>query len=91
MVSGYTILSLKGEDFTVGEAKTIAGAYEVIEGTKKPILLCDFSIGGVEKAGRFITFGLSDDNFVSDATITVDTTLVRLTVTDDDELTFSEE
>lgn len=44
---GYQILDLGNVDLTT--SPTIAGLYELIEGTKKPIRLTRINLGGVEK------------------------------------------
>lgn len=87
---GYKIVDLKGVNFTNGVGQTIPGIYEKIENSyHKPILLSGLTIAGVERADRFMEFGLDGTTFtgylvISDAqssTITItDANLVTIVI-----------
>lgn len=91
MTSGYTILHLQDKNFVNGVGQTVPGAYEQIEGTRKPILLEGFSYDGVERPARFTVFGNDGGTFVSDPTIGAGVVLLRCNVTAADLVTFTEE
>lgn len=58
MKGGYQIISLGDNDIvTSGDGVTIEDVYEKIEGNyKKPILLCDITMDGVEIGNVFTNF-----------------------------------
>lgn len=92
MVGGYKIIDLKGEDFTVGVGKTIPGIYDAIEESRKPILLENYSIAGVDRLPRFISIGVSAGSTDFHSVIGIDKTvnLLNITITEDDLVTFTE-
>lgn len=87
---GYKIIDLKNTNFTVDEASTVKGVYEALESSyRKPILLSNIVIGGVERSDRFIIFSTSEGNFVSENIWSAGYDTLRCTVTPDDEVTFT--
>ena len=51
---GYQIIDLENRDFRDGIGQQFEGIYELIEGTRKPILLSGFSFGGKEFHDTFV-------------------------------------
>lgn len=91
MKGGYQILDLKGNDFTInGDAITIKGLYEAIEGSYgKPLLIENYSIGGVEKNGRWLNLGVDNGDYVSEVGLNADLTkALYIKVTDEDAVSF---
>lgn len=73
---GYQILDLKGNNFTVGEAVTIDGIYEKIEGNyHKALLLENFSLSEIEQNATWVVAATGDSNYtltgLSGHTVTV--------------------
>lgn len=86
---GYKILDLKNIDFTVDEAKTVPGVYEALENSyRKPILVSNIVVGGIERSDRFLIFGVTNSNYVSENIWTAEYETVRITISSDDEVTF---
>lgn len=87
MTNGYKVIDLKGTNILEStETKaTVDGIYEAIEETFKPILLAGICIDGEEHAPAFIQPKASESTFVF--------TLYGydMTITDDDEIYFTEE
>lgn len=63
-IGGYQLVDLKNENFAVGTKKTIAGVYDLIEGTRKPILISGIQIASTEYHDAFVTPVVSSSNFV---------------------------
>ena len=53
---GYQILDLKNTNFTLGTGAVVAGAFETIRGTKKPILVSGIVIAGKEYHDTYVDF-----------------------------------
>lgn len=88
---GYKIIDLKNANFTIGgSAIEIKGIYESLEGNyRKPTLLSNIVLSGVERTDRFAIFGIEDGAYVSIVTISEDVDLLKCTITPDDEVTFT--
>lgn len=83
-IGGYQIIDLGNKSLTT-TAVTIDGIYELIEGTRKTILLTGVNIGAVEKHDLFAEVNVSSDDFVIHAYGGT------ITITDDDEVTYTED
>lgn len=90
-MGGYTIVNLHDVNFTIGTGQKIPGIYDKIEGTRKPILLTGITVGGIERMDRYTCFGLEGTTYVSDATISYATDIVRVEIQQDDTVTFTRE
>lgn len=87
MQGGYSILDLHDVNLvTGGSAIVIKGIYEQLESTRKAVLLTNFTVDGVERRDRFITFGVDNGSFVANIALTKNVDLVYLTITSDDEI-----
>ena len=53
---GYQILDLKNTSFALGTGEVIAGAFETIRGTKKPILVSGIVIAGKRYHDAYVDF-----------------------------------
>ena len=53
---GYQILDLKNKSFTLGTGAAVAGAFETIRGTKKPILVSGIVIAGAKYNDTYVDF-----------------------------------
>ena len=53
---GYQILDLKNKSFALGTGAVVAGAFETIRGTKKPILVSGIVIAGTEYHDTYVDF-----------------------------------
>ena len=53
---GYQILDLKNTNFALGTGTVVAGAFETIKGTKKPILVSGIVIAGTEYHDTYVDF-----------------------------------
>lgn len=73
---GYKIINLKDTDLVSGVGVTISGTHDAIEGSyRKPLLLGNIVIGGVEKNDAFVSFTVSGGTYstsIYGGTITVD-------------------
>lgn len=82
MISGYQIISLRNINIPIdGSAVKIAGIHNAIESNhRKPVLLSDIILDGVERSSRYVEFVVSGGSYmgyiaISDAgnlTITID-------------------
>lgn len=88
---GYKIVDLKDNNFTIGgSAITIPGIYNEIESNhRKAVLLSGIVISGVEKPDRFVTFGVESGDYVAVIAISGSADVLKITVTDDDSVTFA--
>lgn len=83
---GYQILDLKGTALTAGSASTIKGIYETLEGNyHKPVLVSGLVIGDTVYADAYVTFTVSESNYIGKAYG------YNITITDDDEITVAAE
>ena len=53
-VGGYQIIDLKNHNFEEGVGFTIDGIYDIIEATRKPILVSGVKFEGVELQDQFV-------------------------------------
>ena len=53
---GYQILDLKNTNFALGTAELVAGAFETIRGTKKPILVSGIKIAAKKYNDAYVEF-----------------------------------
>lgn len=53
---GYQILDLKNTNFALGTGALVAGAFETIRGTKKPILVSGIVIAGAKYNDTYVDF-----------------------------------
>ena len=53
---GYQILDLKNKSFALGTGAVVAGAFETIRGTKKPILVSGIVIAGARYNDAYVDF-----------------------------------
>lgn len=53
---GYQILDLKNKSFTLGTGALVAGAFDTIAGTKKPILVSGIVIAGKRYNDTYVDF-----------------------------------
>ena len=68
---GYQILDLKNTNFALGTGKVIAGAFETIRGTKKPILVSGIKIAAKKYNDTYVDFtvGMTGNIIAFDGTI----------------------
>lgn len=55
---GYQILDLKNKSFALGTGAAVAGAFDTIAGTKKPILVSGIVIAGKRYNDTYVDFTL---------------------------------
>lgn len=60
---GYQIVDLGGKSFTLGTGIVVDGAYDKIEGTRKPIYVSGIVIAGVEYHDTYVDFTVNQSNF----------------------------
>ena len=53
---GYQILDLKNTNFALGTGAVVAGAFETIRGTKKPILVSGIKIAAMKYNDTYVDF-----------------------------------
>lgn len=53
---GYQILDLKNTNFALGTGAVVAGAFETIRGTKKPILVSGIKIAAKKYNDTYVDF-----------------------------------
>ena len=68
---GYQILDLKSKSFALGTGAVVAGAFETIRGTKKPILVSGIVIASKRYHDTYVDFtaGKIGSNIVFEGTI----------------------
>ena len=86
MRGGYQIIDLKGRNFQPAIGQVIDGIYDLIEGTKKPILITNFVVTGVEQHDFFAQVKIVDSSFQISTPITNAKTI---TITDTDVVTIA--
>lgn len=86
MIGGYQIINLGNKELT-DEATIIKGVYNLIEGTKKPILLTNVNVGGTEIHNFFPQVHINDGNFELPWIMSA-SAVGRIIVNDDDEVTY---
>lgn len=83
MKGGYQIVDLHGVELS-GDAVTIPGTYESVEGNHhKPVLLSGITIGGIERADVYTTPATNAGNYALPAYNGV------ITITSDDAVTYT--
>ena len=60
---GYQILDLKNTNFALGTGAVVAGVYDKIAGTKKPILVSGIVIAGTEYHDTYVDFTINNTAF----------------------------
>ena len=60
---GYQILDLKNKSFALGTGAVVAGAFETIRGTKKPILVSGIVIAGTDYHDTYVDFTVNNTAF----------------------------
>lgn len=61
---GYQILDLSAVSFRRGQSQIVKGAHELIEGTRKVILVSGLEVDGVEYRDAFVNFTIESGSFV---------------------------
>lgn len=86
-VGGYQIIDLENRNLEPDVGVVFNGIYELLEGTRKPILLSGLQFNGFELHDIFCDFVPIDGVYVS--TVTVGGQTASLTVTAEDVVTLS--
>ena len=60
---GYQILDLKNKSFALGTGAAVAGAFDTIAGTKKPILVSGIVIAGKRYNDTYVDFTINNTAF----------------------------
>ena len=60
---GYQILDLKNTNFALGTGAVVAGVFDTIAGTKKPILVSGIVIAGTEYHDTYVDFTVNNTVF----------------------------
>lgn len=84
-IGGYQIIDLKGKNLTTDVGMVYDGVYELIEGTRKPILLSGIQVDNTEYQDVFVSVSINGSAFELKAynkIFTIEDTDV-VTVTDD--------
>ena len=89
---GYQILDLKNTNFALGTGAVVAGAFETIRGTKKPILVSGIVIAGTEYHDTYVDFTLVKTASSSGTNIYFQGTIYgkKIKITNTDIVTISE-
>lgn len=89
---GYQILDLKNKSFALGTGAVVAGAFETIIGTKKPILVSGIVIAGKRYNDTYVDFTLVTTTSASGANISFEGTMhgKKIKITNKDIVTISE-
>ena len=85
---GYQILDLKNKSFALGTGAVVAGAFETIRGTKKPILVSGIVIAGARYNDAYVDFTIGKTGNI----IAFDGTIhgKKIKITNTDTVTISE-
>lgn len=51
---GYQIIDISGVKFELPGSAKIKGVYEKVSGTTKPIMISDFTVGGIHERALFV-------------------------------------
>lgn len=90
MRGGYKIIDLQNVNFTIDEPQTIAGIYNAVESShRKPILISNFVLSGVEKPDRYCTLRLDNSAYVGSIAVSTDGDVLSIEITDSDTITIS--
>ena len=89
---GYQILDLKNKSFALGTGAGVAGAFDTIAGTKKPILVSGIVIAGKRYNDTFVDFTLVTTASASGTNISFEGTMhgKKIKITNKDIVTISE-
>ena len=89
---GYQILDLKNTSFALGTGAVVAGAFETIRGTKKPILVSGIVIAGKRYHDAYVDFTLVTTASASGANISFEGTMhgKKISITNKNMITISE-
>lgn len=89
---GYQILDLKNKSFTLGTGAAVAGAFDTIAGTKKPILVSGIVMAGKRYNDTYVDFTLVTTASASGANISFEGTMhgKKIKITNKDIVTISE-
>lgn len=91
-IGGYQIINLNDVNHTLETGVVHEGIYEKIEGTRKPILLSGITVAGVEYHDTYILPVVNDSSYVAVVGRNPSTnTELRITIEDDDVVTFTQE
>ena len=60
---GYQIVDFGGKSFTLGTGIKVDGAYDKINGTRKPIYVSGIVIAGTEYHDTYVDFTVNQTNF----------------------------
>ena len=85
---GYQILDLKNKSFALGTGAVVAGAFDTIAGTKKPILVSGIVIAGKRYNDTYVDFtiAMAGSNIAFEGT----THGKKISITNKDIVTISE-
>ena len=85
---GYQILDLKNTNFALGTGAVVAGAFETIRGTKKPILVSGIVIAGLRYNDAYVDFTIGKTGHI----IAFEGTMYgkKISITNTDIVTISE-
>ena len=84
-IGGYQIIDLENRNLQINVGMVFNGIYELIEGTRKPILLSGIQLNGIELHDSFVDFIVQEGSFVTSLSVGGQTG--TLTVTDRDVVT----
>ena len=79
---GYQILDLKSKSFALGTGAVVAGAFETIRGTKKPILVSGIVIAGARYNDAYVDFTIGKTGSVIAFEGTIHGKKIKITNTD---------
>lgn len=85
---GYQILDLKNKSFALGTGALVAGAFDTIAGTKKPILVSGIVIAGKRYNDTYVDFTIG----MTGSTLAFEGTMhgKKITIANTDMVTISE-
>ena len=88
---GALIISMSGYDFTLGEAKVVKNISKKLASTQKHVILCGVKIGGVLYRDTVVQLVKTGSVWIGNFNIVLDDaiTVTKITVSADDEVTFS--
>lgn len=79
---GYQILDLKNTNFALGTGAVVAGAFETIRGTKKPILVSGIVIAGARYNDAYVDFTIGKTGNIIAFEGTIHGKKIKITNTD---------
>ena len=87
MVGGYQIIDFKNKELLDGVGMVFEGVYDLIEGTRKPILITNFNFEGKEYKNTFLDFVVDGSAFKAVQLVSADQSYNVITVEDTDVVT----